>query len=155
MDKTCEDWFDEIACELKHSNRKQYKRLRAAYNNLVAQANSARPGVLKALEHGEDILPLIKFGPVEDVVVLANLPPIQLAPTSAKPPSSYWLELLTPAALAQDFLANMEVLFAEKWVPLYGIRRAKLLWFSQCLQMVVGHWSTVALCLYEKLCLKR
>lgn len=155
MHKTCEDWFDEIAGELKLTNARKYRRLRANYNNLIGRANSGRPGVLKALEHGEDILALFKFGPVEGAWVQANMPPLVIPVKPAGPPSAYWLEVLTPSALAQDFLVNMEELFLETWVPRYGVRRARLLWLSQCLQMVVGHWGTLAIELYERLCLKR
>lgn len=155
MSKTCEDWFDEITGDLKVVNRRKYQRLRFAFNNLIGQANGARPGVLKALEHDEDILALIEFGPVEDAVALANMAPLVLPTKTTAPPSAYWLELLTPSALAQDFLANMEELFFEVWVPRYGLRRARILWVSQCLQMVVGHWGTIALSLHERLWLKR
>ncbi len=141
MDKTYEDWFDEITGSLKHTNRRKYQRLRRAFNDLIGRSRADRPGVMKALEHGEDILGLIRMGPVEDPWVLANMAPIITSSKSAALPSAYWLELLTPSSLAQDFLANLEELYVEKWVSRYGPRRARLLWLSQCMQFAFGYWG--------------
>lgn len=59
------------------------------------------------------------------------------------PPSAFFLELLAPMELTQDFLANMREIHADQWVPRYGEKRAKLLWHRQCLGLIVRHWFEV------------
>lgn len=60
-------------------------------------------------------------------------------------PSGFWFEMLMPVIMSTDFLANTEEVFIEKWVPKYGIRRAKILWHTQCGRMVVQHWFDKAM----------
>lgn len=55
-------------------------------------------------------------------------------------PSSFLLELVLPIAISRDFIANMEIIHDDTWLPRYGIRRARWLWHSQALRKIVDHW---------------
>lgn len=69
----------------------------------------------------------------------------------AKPPSDFVVTLLTPHAVSEDFIANMEILYEEIWIPNYGLRRARMIWISQSIQLVAGYWIGKVLGLIEKL----
>ncbi|WP_075289888.1 hypothetical protein [Pararhizobium arenae] len=55
-------------------------------------------------------------------------------------PSAFLFELLVPVALSGDFLANLEIVYSEKWLTRYGKRQANMLWHSQCARMAARHW---------------
>ncbi|RWD33931.1 MAG: hypothetical protein EOS34_17345 [Mesorhizobium sp.] len=56
-------------------------------------------------------------------------------------PSSFWIALLMPADKSNDIIANMELLYQEKWLPKYGVRRANWIWKTQALQVIVRRWA--------------
>ncbi|CAN7506050.1 hypothetical protein [Pararhizobium sp. LjRoot238] len=58
----------------------------------------------------------------------------------AEPPSSFWFGMMLPSDVGDDFLANMEIKYQEKWLPAFGARRAKWMWRRQCMGMVVRYW---------------
>lgn len=53
---------------------------------------------------------------------------------------SYYVFAFMPADIAKDFLANLEIVCAEIWIPRYGERRTRFLWHRNCAGMVVHYW---------------
>lgn len=58
------------------------------------------------------------------------------APT---PPSPFILSWLMPASKSEDAIACMEAIYEKNWLPRYGTRRAKLIWYTQCAGTIIGH----------------
>lgn len=65
------------------------------------------------------------------------------------PPSSWLLAMLLPTTVSDDFITNMEELYATNWLPRYGARKARLIWISQSIQMISKTWMSPVIGLIE------
>jgi hypothetical protein len=57
-------------------------------------------------------------------------------------PSSFLLSLLLPADQSRDIIANMEMVYQERWLPKHGELGAKAIWWSNNLQFIARRLAT-------------
>ncbi|WP_431014539.1 hypothetical protein [Bradyrhizobium pachyrhizi] len=63
------------------------------------------------------------------------------AETSAgKIPKGILIDCLVSPARAEDMLLSLQTAFEQRWVPKYGVRRARMLFFVQSAGAVAGFW---------------
>lgn len=67
------------------------------------------------------------------------------------PPSGYFVRIILPEEIAADYLANMEEVYSDQWVPRYGPKASKRLWFRNCLGMAVSYWFNVLMSAVERI----
>ena len=67
------------------------------------------------------------------------------------PPRAYLVHLLLPLGNPDDFLANLEDIYRQKWVPEFGARRARWIWHCQCIGRVIGFWFETAMSALERI----
>ncbi|MES5098952.1 hypothetical protein ABUK73_12030 [Agrobacterium sp. BA1120] len=70
--------------------------------------------------------------------------------TKAMKRSAYFVELTLPSDISSDFINNMEDIFLERWVPRYGLRRARWIWHTQCYGFIIRNWFEHILLIAER-----
>jgi hypothetical protein len=55
-------------------------------------------------------------------------------------PPGLLIDMLVPAARADDMLLALSKAFEQRWLPKYGSRRARLIFLVQSMGSVVGYW---------------
>jgi hypothetical protein len=57
-----------------------------------------------------------------------------------KPPKGFLIDWLVPADRADDMLLALQKAFEERWVPKYGVRRARRMFLWHAVWSVIGFW---------------
>jgi hypothetical protein len=55
-------------------------------------------------------------------------------------PAGLLIDMLVPAARAEDMLLTLSNAFEQRWLPKYGPRRARLFFLLQSTGAVIGYW---------------
>lgn len=59
--------------------------------------------------------------------------------------------MLLPADKQDDFLANMEELYLEKWLPRFGKHKADWIWRTQGFRLVFSKALTYVLDIFDRI----
>jgi hypothetical protein len=55
-------------------------------------------------------------------------------------PKGLLLDMLIPSARSEDMLLTLSEAFERRWLPKYGIRKARLIFFVQSTGAIIGYW---------------